>query len=579
MQVVTGKDAKRGRGSLFVAPAKGKAKSDSNSFLATDDKGTPIKGLPAGGSSFTLAAWFRVSASQSGSFGILSFGKQQRGQSSQLKATSSGRAVATLFGQEGLSSNNTEEPLEHAQWHHAAVVYDNSTRTQTMFMDGRVSSRRVLAEAPNVAVDGAGATFFLGLSANVDGAESEQFAGFLDDVAIFRVALLEAEVRRIARGSFTPYLDLYSLRGCTTHVGRRYHGGTFVRGAQDEHISIDNDKFKYGFQADSQLVCSLKCAQTTNCRQAVFMAEGGDAAAAGADAASPSKRAGRCYLLGVAYTSYESDRSATTTVCRTPSAALQKVSFNLKLSADFDAQLALRDARLLKAKMAANKFGNKANSVVEPKKGAKANGKGEAKTKAKGAVADSAALRSVKAKERSAAKAAIQDAKLSLKERYERKIASLQRKVEEQAAALRAAKAASKAQSRAQKAAAAASIAALKARTRKLSKALAKKASEADLIAQAEAIRLAADAQADQILRAARKKADEIRQRRARKAKKAARKAAKKAVKRAAKKAEKAMERALAKMEKKATKSVKKAVNKSAKAAAKKEKEAAKKKF
>ena len=344
LKVVQGDDAKLGRGSLFV-PARSTAVPKvidpknpyQNSYLAVDAKGTPIKGLPKGSSSYTVAAWYSVSAAKPGRFGVVSFGAQERGQANLFKVTDGGQTVASNYGDSPLESTNPRDV--RPTWHHGAVVWDEQKGMLTIYTDGKVSATRNMTENPPAV---AKAQFFLGMSAN--GPESEQFSGFLDDVAIFRVALNPDEIRRIKRGNFEPYLDLFALRKCKTHAGRRQHGAGFVRGAPDETISIDNDKFKYGFETSSAFACSVKCAGTTNCRQSVFMA---DAPKFGAKPRSAGSRVpGRCYLMSSNYSTFEDDKTATTTVCEVPARSLQRNSFNLKLSADFAEQQKKKDIRL-----------------------------------------------------------------------------------------------------------------------------------------------------------------------------------------------------------------------------------------
>jgi colicin import membrane protein len=328
ISIVNGTNAKRGRGALRISQ---NADSSAAAYLARSDKGKAIPGLPTNDASFTIASWFKVAEGSRGKFSLLSWGGSKQNEGNQFKVTGRGRAISSFRDGDSFKSNNTADLVAGSKWHHAAVTFDKASLEQRIYIDGNLAGVRT-ASQPKVEPS----NFFVGIAGVADNSTGvEQFYGTIDDLAIFNVPLNSEEITTIMDGNFIAYLDLFSLRKCRTRVGRRNHGAGFKAGHDFHTVSIDDQNLKYGFRTKNAFKCASRCARTTNCRQAVFQADNSTIAA------SPSSAPGRCFLMSKGFRKkYDADKNFVSTVCRAPSKRLQKRSFTMKVSKDFDAQQA-----------------------------------------------------------------------------------------------------------------------------------------------------------------------------------------------------------------------------------------------
>ena len=165
-------------------------------YLQLNDAGALPTGIPAGDSSYTVAAFFKTTIDDKN--GIVGWGAPSLG-------NFNGTRTGYLTGQESDFSHiqnyswgpdndclSTEVNFADDQWHHIAAVYDSTTLTKTLYFDGTQVGSMVLVSALNVA----GENFHLGsIHFLYNGAEvSEDFTGTLDDVRIYDSALTETEI-------------------------------------------------------------------------------------------------------------------------------------------------------------------------------------------------------------------------------------------------------------------------------------------------------------------------------------------------------------------------------------------------
>ena len=87
---------------------------------------------------------------------------------------------------------NASTVLEAEEWVHAAWTYDGATDTATIFLNGQIDGGPRGQRAPN-----GGGTFLLGARNN----GTEQFNGYLDDVAIWTEVLPDGTILSLAEGA------------------------------------------------------------------------------------------------------------------------------------------------------------------------------------------------------------------------------------------------------------------------------------------------------------------------------------------------------------------------------------------
>ena len=87
---------------------------------------------------------------------------------------------------------NASTVLEAEEWIHAAWTYDGATDTATIFLNGQIDGGPRGQRAPN-----GGGTFLLGARNN----GTEQFNGYLDDVAIWTEVLPDGTILSLAEGA------------------------------------------------------------------------------------------------------------------------------------------------------------------------------------------------------------------------------------------------------------------------------------------------------------------------------------------------------------------------------------------
>ena len=94
----------------------------------------------------------------------------------------------------------TQATLPEGEWHHVAVVYPGSVRDTQIYYDGEsqeiIESAFIFSET----LDTLDTPVTIGDSPDVRGLNRLPFAGIIDEVAIFNVALSETDIKSVMKG-------------------------------------------------------------------------------------------------------------------------------------------------------------------------------------------------------------------------------------------------------------------------------------------------------------------------------------------------------------------------------------------
>jgi Concanavalin A-like lectin/glucanases superfamily len=140
-------------------------------------------GLPAGASARTVEAWFQTSvatASQS----ILAYGSQSSTNYFMVSLESNGTDIHIAGWFDNIDFTATPT-LADGKWHYLVVTYNGATAI-TVYVDGQFLSQGNLATPLNTTVPGSGLS--------VGNAYDGNFAGNLDEVAIYPTALTQTQI-------------------------------------------------------------------------------------------------------------------------------------------------------------------------------------------------------------------------------------------------------------------------------------------------------------------------------------------------------------------------------------------------
>lgn len=157
-----------------------------------------INGLPVGNSPYTVCAWVKSNLANNGSRGICSWGTYTAYQNNTLRFDSSnGNGLNNYWWNSDLIASGaqvaaTGASLTNGTWVHVATRYDGATRA--IYVNGTLASSDV--PGVNGAVN---ANFTIGTTNN-----GSFFSGTMDDVAIWNVALPEAQIKALAANTIAP---------------------------------------------------------------------------------------------------------------------------------------------------------------------------------------------------------------------------------------------------------------------------------------------------------------------------------------------------------------------------------------
>ena len=148
-----------------------------------------ITGLMGSPANVTLAAWVNLDAGTSDGE-IISIGDYVA-----IRADESGGEGVQAFFYDGSSWHNLDSAtyIAGTGWHHVAYVFDDTSNTQTLYIDGIAVASGTRTES--ITYSGQGSNTFIGQHGN---ATTNNFDGKIDDARIYDRALTLAEIQNLA---------------------------------------------------------------------------------------------------------------------------------------------------------------------------------------------------------------------------------------------------------------------------------------------------------------------------------------------------------------------------------------------
>lgn len=142
--------------------------------------------------SFTIAAWVRLSGSQSDYTGLVAKGPENTAHPGYMLLIKSGNVVGTATGQPGYVVTTGGSSLNDGRWHHVALVTDASSKTVYLYVDGSL----VRSETdPNLQLEfDTTRPLFIGVERN----EEIYYKGAMDDVRLYSKKLAGSEIQALA---------------------------------------------------------------------------------------------------------------------------------------------------------------------------------------------------------------------------------------------------------------------------------------------------------------------------------------------------------------------------------------------
>ena len=154
-------------------------------YLSTVNGLVPT-GVPLGGQSYTISAWFETFGSPGGIIGWGNYGTQN-----QVNALRLGTGDESVWNYWWNHDIGPDAPVVYGkQFHNVAVTYDGSTRS--MYFDGDL-----VGSQQTGGLDAKDGNFAVGKTFG-----NEYFTGVLDNVAVFNTALTAVQVQQQQRGDF-----------------------------------------------------------------------------------------------------------------------------------------------------------------------------------------------------------------------------------------------------------------------------------------------------------------------------------------------------------------------------------------
>lgn len=145
-------------------------------------------GLPTGSASRTMMGWFR--ADSLGAIDSFLFGYGSGTNSCKLYISNIGNRLT--FSDNGMDIIAGMTYLQSGRWYHAAVTYDQSIGTVTLYLDGAVEGTTYTTLSTPVS----GQMYMFKA-----GSPTPYLAGALDDVMVLNTAMTQAEVKAVAANS------------------------------------------------------------------------------------------------------------------------------------------------------------------------------------------------------------------------------------------------------------------------------------------------------------------------------------------------------------------------------------------
>jgi hypothetical protein len=185
-------------GTLVNGPTYSSANNGTIVFDGTDDfVNTPNSAslLAVGNGSFTLASWFKLSGTKTWTQNLIrrdNFNVQGGENRRVIGLSAAANTNFASFGVYDGSNNNANgsQNLNDGLWHYAVGVYESSTKTQLLYVDGVLKTQAVYNNTQSF--NTSNASYAIGnVSSNYTG---EPFFGNIAQASIYNRALSAAEI-------------------------------------------------------------------------------------------------------------------------------------------------------------------------------------------------------------------------------------------------------------------------------------------------------------------------------------------------------------------------------------------------
>jgi hypothetical protein len=160
----------------------------NNGFQFNGSTRIQATGLLGGPTSFTLAAWAKLTTADTGGSEIISLGDRVF-----LRLDESGTAKCSFYNGSSFVSVSLTQTFAGTGWHHFAATFDNATDAFKLYVDGEQAASTT--STSNVSYSGGGSNTVIGRQGN--SGTSNDFTGTIDDVRVYNYALSATQVAEL----------------------------------------------------------------------------------------------------------------------------------------------------------------------------------------------------------------------------------------------------------------------------------------------------------------------------------------------------------------------------------------------
>jgi len=176
----------------------------SNDYI---DIGTDLKSTFDGATAFTISAWFKYDTANPNYSTIIQQEYTAAGDNYLATVRLTNTSTPQISNRNVTLTDTTA--LNSGQWYHIVSVFDGSSQTLTMYIDGSQVTQNISAGS-SMLTSAAGSKCIIGANANND----RFLDGFIDEVAIWDTALTSTQVSEIYNATGTNLTkDLTTVSG------------------------------------------------------------------------------------------------------------------------------------------------------------------------------------------------------------------------------------------------------------------------------------------------------------------------------------------------------------------------------
>jgi len=202
--------------------------------------------------SLTLAAWIKPESVTSGSYNIIA---KWDGTNESYRLFQNGDEIRLELDSAGNYQETTASNLTASTWYHVVGVYDSTSQTAKIYINGVEASSSTTGTIPSSIGDDSG-RFHIGAEDSTTTA-TNFYDGIIDEARVYNRALSPAEVARLyswAPGPIAHY-KLDENTGSTTYnssgngtTGTLYNGASYTQGKYGSAVKFDgtNDLIELG---------------------------------------------------------------------------------------------------------------------------------------------------------------------------------------------------------------------------------------------------------------------------------------------------------------------------------------------